>query len=72
MVYSRPDGWPLAQPPRLRKIDWLAILEEHDVQFVVLHRRDDRRLVSCLKAHPDWTVNHQETDTLFFARRPQS
>lgn len=65
-----PDQAPVetnGRPP-----DWLAVLDAYDVQFVVLNTRLDDQLHRLVRAHPQWTVDLKDGDTVLLARAPTS
>jgi hypothetical protein len=50
-------------------MDWLAIFEREDVQFVILDRRTDGDLIAALRRHRGWVVDFQDRESVIFARR---
>ncbi|MEA3339979.1 MAG: hypothetical protein U9R15_08440 [Chloroflexota bacterium] len=54
--------------------DWVGMLDEHDVQFLVLDRYSDGDLLKLFGSHPGWTVDFKDRETVLFVRAdiPQS
>ena len=50
-------------------VDWLALFEQEDVQFVVLDRCTDRDLVEILERGHGWMVDSEDKESMIFRRR---
>jgi hypothetical protein len=48
--------------------DWLGIIEEHSVQFLVLDPHTDSALVGLFRSQPRWTVDFEDEEAVLFAR----
>jgi hypothetical protein len=48
--------------------DWLGIVEQYDVQFLVLGRQDDSDLLELFQTQPDWAIDFQDEEAVIFAR----
>ena len=48
--------------------DWSAVLDEHDVRFLVLDRHDDSDLLKLFRSQPAWTVDFEDGEAIIFAR----
>jgi hypothetical protein len=48
--------------------DWLGIIEEHGVQFLVLDPYADGELLRLFQSQPDWTVDFEDEETVILAR----
>ena len=53
------------------KDNWSHVLEKHGIQFVVLSRSQDKKLVKALRRQPGWSVDFKDQDTIIFARAAQ-
>lgn len=47
---------------------WLGMLDEHGVQFLVLNRHSDGELLRLARAHPGWTVDSEDGETMILIR----
>lgn len=50
-------------------VDWLRLLEQENVRFVILDRRADRDLVEMLERQRGWAVDFEDQESVIFARR---
>ena len=50
-------------------MDWLALFEQENVQFVILDRRTDRDLVEVLWHQHRWMVDFEDKELVIFMRR---
>ena len=50
-------------------VDWLALLEQEKVRFVILDRRTDSDLVEMLRCRRRWMVDFEDKESLIFTRR---
>jgi hypothetical protein len=48
--------------------DWLTMMDEHAVQFLVLDARADGELLSLARSRPDWYVDFEDATTVVLAR----
>lgn len=48
--------------------DWLGILEEYDVQFLVLDPHTDSGLLSLFQSQPEWTVDFEDAEAVILSR----
>lgn len=51
--------------------NWSHVLEKHGIQFVVLSRSQDKKLVKALRFRPGWLVDFEDQNTVIFARAAQ-
>jgi len=51
--------------------DWLQVLEEHVVQFVVLSQSQDDKLIKTLQRQTGWSADFEDDGTVIFARSAQ-
>ena len=49
---------------------WLAVLDRHRVQYVVLDKERDSGLMSLVRSQPGWTVDFESEASVLFSRRP--
>jgi hypothetical protein len=47
---------------------WLAILHEHDVQFLILNRRRDAELLRLVESSHKWEVEWAGRDSMIFTQ----
>ena len=47
---------------------WLAALDTHGVQFLILDKERDGRLLQLVRSSPGWTVDFEDTESVLFAR----
>jgi hypothetical protein len=47
--------------------DWLQLLEDLDVQFLVLDPAADRAAIQLVRAHPAWHLEFEDAEAAFFA-----
>jgi hypothetical protein len=47
---------------------WLASLDAHGVQFLVLDTRHDCGLLKAMRSRPEWTVDFADGESVLFAR----
>jgi hypothetical protein len=52
--------------------DWLAVLDAHRVEFLILDAEKDCGLLRDVKGHPGWTIELQDGDSVFLCRTPAS
>jgi hypothetical protein len=50
-------------------MDWLALFEQENVQFVVLDRCTDRDLIERLRRRCDWIADFESKESMIFTRR---
>ena len=50
-------------------VDWLALFEQENVQFVILDRRIDSDLVRMLRRRRGWMVDFEDKESVIFMRR---
>jgi hypothetical protein len=48
--------------------DWLGIIEEYGVQFLVLDPYTDGELLSLFQSQPDWTVDFEDAEAVILTR----
>ena len=53
-----------------RRDSWLAALDRHRVQFVVLDKERDGTLMSLVRSQSDWTVDFENEVSVLFSRGP--
>jgi hypothetical protein len=54
--------------PSSEACDWLQLLEDRDVQFLVLDPAADRAAAELAHAHPAWQLAFEDAEAAFFAR----
>ena len=47
---------------------WLSDFDNLDVQFLVLDAEGDSRLLQCVRAHPRWTLDFSDGESVLFTR----
>jgi hypothetical protein len=52
--------------------NWLKVLEEHSVQFLVLDPHTDSELLGLFRAQPGWAVDFEDKEAIIFARTDSS
>jgi len=50
------------------KQNWIEILEEHDVQYLILDTRGDNELLRLFQSQPNWKIDFQDKETIIMAR----
>jgi hypothetical protein len=48
--------------------DWLEMLDEYDVQFLVLDLHTDSELLGLFRSQPGWAVDFEDREAIIFAR----
>jgi hypothetical protein len=48
--------------------DWVRVLDEFDVRFLLLDCHSDSELLDRLRSQPGWTVDYRDGETVLFAR----
>ena len=48
--------------------DWLEMLEEYEVEFLVLDPHTDSELLGLFKSQPGWAVDFEDREAIIFAR----
>ena len=48
--------------------DWLVVLDEYGVQFLILDRHDDSDLLKLFQSQPGWTVDFKDGQAVIFVR----
>jgi hypothetical protein len=46
--------------------DWLQMLDEENVQFIVLDSQTDADLVETIRSQPEWTVDFEDAELVIF------
>ncbi len=47
---------------------WLAVLDAHGVQFLILDRQRDGQLLHLVQSDPRWIADSSDGDSMLFAR----
>ncbi|MGD9318072.1 MAG: hypothetical protein PVG56_14640 [Anaerolineae bacterium] len=47
---------------------WLAALDTHGVQFLILDKERDGPLLQLVRSRPGWTVDFEDKESVLFAR----
>jgi hypothetical protein len=47
---------------------WLAVLDRYDVQYLILDKERDGKLLSLVRARPGWTVDLEDEASVLFCR----
>lgn len=48
--------------------DWPAALEAHGVEFVILDKVRDGKLLQAVRSTPGWTVDFEDREAVLFSR----
>lgn len=48
--------------------DWLKMLEEYSVQFLVLDPHTDSELLGLFRSQPGWVVDFEDREAIVFSR----
>ena len=48
--------------------DWPAVLEAHGVEFVILDKLRDGKLLQGIRSMPGWTVDFEDREAVLFSR----
>jgi hypothetical protein len=48
--------------------DWLKILEEYGVEFLVLDPHTDSELLGLFRSQPGWAIDFEDREAIIFAR----
>jgi hypothetical protein len=48
--------------------EWISVLDELDVQFLILDTRRDSELLRLVRLEAGWTVDFEDGDRVLFAR----
>jgi hypothetical protein len=48
--------------------EWLVLLEEFDVQFLMLDTDHDAELLELFQAHPAWAIDSQDDQSVLLVR----
>ena len=48
--------------------DWLEMLEEYEVEFLVLDLHTDSELLGLFRSQPGWVVDFEDREAIVFAR----
>ena len=46
--------------------DWLQMLDEENVQFIILDLQTDAELVEVIRSQPKWIVDFEDTEVIIF------
>jgi hypothetical protein len=49
---------------------WLAVLDRYRVQFLILDKEQDSRLMSLIRSQPGWAVDFENEVSVLFSRSP--
>jgi hypothetical protein len=68
------DGMPPQETTKAKPLDdgWLAGVGCHQVDYVLLNCRSDRRLLSAMHSRPGWKLELQDGDSVLYARTGKS
>ncbi|MFZ5911225.1 MAG: hypothetical protein ACOYYU_14530 [Chloroflexota bacterium] len=55
-----------AEPPLHSPADWLQVLDEENVQFVVLDSHLDTELMEIIRLQPEWKVDFENDELVIF------
>jgi hypothetical protein len=47
---------------------WLAVLDLHRVQYLILNKERDVNLLSLVRARPGWSVDFEDGTSVLFSR----
>jgi hypothetical protein len=47
---------------------WLALLDQHRVQYLILNKEHDGNLLSLVRARPGWSVDFEDGASVLFSR----
>ena len=47
---------------------WLAVLDQHRVQYLILNKERDGKLLSLVRARPGWSVDFEDRTSVLFTR----
>lgn len=48
--------------------DWPAVLDAHGVEFVILDRLRDVKLLEAVRSTPHWTIDFEDGEAVLFSR----
>jgi hypothetical protein len=48
--------------------DWPAVLDTHGVEFVILDKLRDGKLLQAIRSTPGWTVDFEDREAVLFSR----
>ena len=48
--------------------DWLKMLEEYEVEFLVVDPHTDSELLGLFRSQPGWAVDFEDREAIIFAR----
>jgi len=60
------DQAPARRSGRLES--WLTALDTHGVQFLILDKQRDRRLLKLVRSRPGWAVDFEDRESVLFTR----
>jgi hypothetical protein len=49
---------------------WLAILDQYRVQYMILDKKLDSKLISLVQSQPGWTVDFSDKASMLLSRGP--
>ena len=47
---------------------WLAVLDRYAVQYLILNKERDGKLLSLVRARPGWAVDFEDEASVLFSR----
>jgi hypothetical protein len=53
-----------------RRDSWLAILDQYRVQYMILDKELDSKLISLVQSQPGWTVDFSDKASMLLSRSP--
>jgi hypothetical protein len=53
---------------RGRLESWLTTLDTHGVQFLILNKQRDRRLLKLVRSRSGWAVDFEDRESVLFTR----
>lgn len=58
-------------PMEVCRLDsWLAILDQYRVQYMILDKELDSKLISLVQSQPGWTVDLSDKASMLLSRSP--
>jgi hypothetical protein len=53
-----------------RSDGWQAVLDRYGVQFLILNKERDGKLMSLVRSQPGWAVDFEDEASVLFSRSP--